>query len=162
MTGWPALNYVRKNLFHSPEIVETAEKYKEDDDSRKSEQKPVNGQMSQGRGPKGLDHTAHGVEGQQPLVFLLDHADRVDDRRDKHPQLDKKGYHIPDIPILNIEGRQPQTDTNGAEESQTEQKWKKQNGDTWDEVIVYHQGAQNEHGDEKIEQTGQGCRGRDN
>ncbi len=118
--------------------------------------------MSQDRGPKGLDYTAHGVEGHQPLVFLLDHADRVDDRGDKHPQLDKKGYHISDVPILDIEGGQPQTDTNGAEESQSDQKGKEQKCDTWDALIVDHQGAQDEHGDEKVEQTGQGCRGRDN
>ena len=46
-------------------------------------QEPVVRQVFQDRDSLGLDRTSQGIQGQQALVFSLDHADRVDHRIDK-------------------------------------------------------------------------------
>ena len=96
------LDHIRKDPFHSPEIKETGYQQQEDHGRREAKQRPVNGLMAQDRGPICINDPAHGIQGEQPLVFLLYHAHRIDNGADEHPQLDKEWYHVPDVSILDV------------------------------------------------------------
>ena len=109
-----------------------------------------------------VDHSAHGIERQKPLIVPMHQAHGIDDRGDKHPDLDQKRDRVSNVSILDIESRKPQPDPHSTKESEGNEKWKKKNTQTWENLVPDHEGCQNKQSDEEVEQPGKGSRSRHN
>src|SRR4030042_397405 len=113
--------------------------------------------MTEQRGPICMDHSAHGIKRQKPLIIPFHQTHRIDDRRNKHPDLDQERDRIANVPILDIQSRKPQSNPNRTKESKGNQERKKQNAPAGYELVIDHESSENKQGDEKVEKSGKGC-----
>ena len=117
--GWvrykEVLNNVRKSLFHATE-VKRARDQKDDRHPRRDCNCRSRVAAAQQCPAESLDHADHWVQSVYESPLIGKEAARVGDRRRKHPQLGHKGNDIADIAVLDIQGCQPEPDTQGQRE----------------------------------------------
>lgn len=58
---------------------------------------------------------------------------------------------VTNVPVLNIESRKSEADSNSTKKGEGNEKWKEQNARAGQELVPDHESRKNKQGDEKIE-----------
>src|SRR5271157_5042895 len=107
--------HIGKGSFHPPEVKQAAGQQDQHHPGGDSHHSPVRGVGIQERPPEALHDPGHRVETIEQAVLRRYQAGRVGNRGQEHPELGQKRNRVPDVAVLDVQGRQPQPDGQGGQ-----------------------------------------------
>jgi len=128
------------------------------------EEKGDNGQTQQEAGqvkgavaaedapPEAVDDTHHGIEAVEEPPFLRDHSAAEADRGDIEPELHHKGDDIAEIPVFDVQGRNPEARSQTGQQGYDDEGRQQEDLPARDKLIIDHHAEQYHEADEKIDE----------
>src|SRR6266576_4257088 len=137
---------IRKGLFHSFKEKNTAIQQADNDDCAQNDRQKRR-VLTTGKSPtKSLDYSSHRIQVIKEAPFFRHDARRIGDGRDKHPELNDKWDRLPDVPVADVDNREPQTDSQGGEHDEEDQKGQQECAPSWRYPVPDHHAQQEEKG----------------
>ena len=142
---------IGKALFHFPELADAQPQEKAGDAEAEPEAGPIELAFAAEQAPaKPVDDADHRIEGISKTPLIRDDARAEPDRRHIEAQLHDERNDVTEIPILDVERRDPHADTEAGHERDAREHRQQQNLPARHELVPDHQRHEDRKADEKI------------
>ena len=115
----------------------------------------------QDRPPEAVDDSDHRIERIEQPPLPGDHAAAESDRGDVQAELGDERHNIPEIAVLDVQGGQPQPETEGGEKRHAQKNGQGEDPPARDEPGPGHEDPQDHEGDQEVDQVDDDRAGRD-
>src|SRR5215213_5225145 len=143
---------IGKGSFHPPEVEDATEGERKRGTRRHREDRSRRGAPEQ-RPSESVDDPDHRVEAVDRPPRGRNQAARVHDRRGEQPQLREKWQHVPNVPVLDVEGRQPESHAQRRDERQQHERNHDQGLEPGHDAVPRHHPDEQQECDGEVDQA---------
>lgn len=145
---------IRERSFGIAEISQARKEKGHASSDGKCKSRQIGAHLSTDKRPaEPVDHADHRVQGVEQAPFFRDDRAAETNRRYVEPELDQEWDDVPKIPVLDIQGRHPQSPTQSRHHRQSDKKRERENPDPRQILIPEHYSHHQTESDQKIDET---------
>src|SRR5450759_592409 len=147
---------IGKRPLHPPKEERARNNHEQSDGSTDEENRPGPRARPKKSPPEPFDDSGHRIQAAKPCrqtVFRelrRQPARRIDDRRHEKPELNEEWHHVTDVPVLDVQSRQPQTESKRSENGQQQEERQPDHHEGRRHPVPGHQSDQDDKGNREV------------